>query len=212
MYGGRPSRPRSAGRRGGKGARACKEGGAFLAFSGMRRRTSLALLNTLSLTRLPMAAAFVLVEDVRVRVALVVGAALTDFLDGWIARHKHLATRWGALIDPIGDRGFMVVALVTLLVEGRLEPWAFGLLLLRDVATALGFLVAQLVPQFRPVEFKARLLGKVVTTLQLAALLALLVAPELVASLVLATGLTALLSVVDYMQAVWKARVRPRSS
>jgi len=169
------------------------------------------LLNTLSLTRLPMAAAFVLVEDVWWRVALVVGAGLTDFLDGWIARHKDLATWWGALIDPLADRGFVVVALVTLLVQGWLAPWAFVLLLLRDVATAVGFLVAKAMPRLRPVEFKARMLGKVVTTLQLAALLAVLVAPVLVAPLVLATGLTALLSVVDYTQAAWKARVRPRT-
>ena len=163
------------------------------------------------MTLLPIAVAFVLVEDVWGRVARVVGAGLTDFLDGWIARHKHLATWWGALIDPIADRGFVVVALVTFLVEGRLAPWAFGLLLLRDAATAVGFLVAKVMPRFRPVEFKARMLGKVVTTLQLAALLAVLLAPVLVEPLVFGTGLTALLSVADYTQAVWKARARPQN-
>jgi phosphatidylglycerophosphate synthase len=176
----------------------------------MRRRTSLVLLNTFSLTRLPLAVLFVWVEDAWVRAGLVAVAGLTDVLDGWIARHKHLETRWGALIDPLADRIFVVVALAALLVEGRLAPWAFGLLLLRDVSTALGFLVAQVVPQFRPVEFKARVLGKVVTTLQLAALLAVLLAPVLVEPLVIAAGVVALAAVVDYMQAVWKARARPR--
>lgn len=175
----------------------------------MRRRTSLVLLNSLSLSRLPLAALFVGWESVPVRVALVVVAALTDFLDGWIARRKHLESYWGALIDPLADRGFVMVALLTYVLEGLLTPLAFGLLVLRDVATGVGFLVARVVPRLRPVKFQARMLGKVVTTLQLAALLAVLVAPGLVPLLVGAVGLTALASVVDYSVAVWRAAARP---
>ena len=117
----------------------------------MRRRTSLVLLNTLSLSRLPLAALFVWNESVAVRVALVVAAAFTDFLDGWIARRKHLESYWGALIDPLADRGFVMVALLTYMLEGRLTLVAFGVLVVRDVATGLGFLVARVVPRLRPV-------------------------------------------------------------
>jgi CDP-diacylglycerol--glycerol-3-phosphate 3-phosphatidyltransferase len=175
----------------------------------MRRRTSLTLLNALSLTRLPLAVLFVVLEDPWVRVGLVVAAGLTDFLDGYIARHKHLESYWGALIDPLADRAFVMVALLTFVLEGTLTPLEFGVLVVRDVATGLGFVVARIVPRFRPVMFKARMLGKVVTTLQLAALLAVLVAPVLVRPLVIAVGLTALASVVDYTAAVWRARARP---
>ncbi len=175
----------------------------------MRRRTSLTLLNALSLSRLPLAALFVVLEDPWVRVGLVVAAGLTDFLDGYIARHKHLETYWGALIDPIADRGFVMVALFSFVLEGRLTPLEFGVLVVRDVATGLGFVVSRLLPRFRLVMFKARMLGKVVTTLQLAALLAVLLAPGLVRPLVIAVGLTALASVVDYSAAVWRARSRP---
>ena len=178
----------------------------------MRRRTSLVLLNTLSLSRLPLAAVFVVAESAVVRVALVAAAALTDFLDGWIARHKHLESYWGALIDPLADRGFVMVALVTFVLEGKLTPWAFALLVVRDVATGVGFLVARVVPRLRPVKFQARMLGKVVTTLQLAALLAVLVAPPLVPLLVGAVGLTALASVVDYTAAVWRSAARHAAS
>jgi phosphatidylglycerophosphate synthase len=175
----------------------------------MRRRTSLTLLNALSLTRLPLAAFFVVMEEPLARVGLVAAAALTDFLDGYIARHKHLESYWGALIDPIADRGFVMVALLTFVLEGKLTPVEFGVLVVRDVATALGFVVARLVPRFRLVVFKARMLGKVVTTLQLGALLAVLVAPVLVRPLVIAVGLTALAAVVDYTAVVWRARARP---
>ena len=175
----------------------------------MRRRTSLALLNALSLSRLPLAVFFVFMEDPLARVGLVAAAALTDFLDGWIARHKHLESYWGALIDPIADRGFVMVALLTFMLEGQLTPLEFGILVVRDVATGLGFVVSRLVPQFRKVMFKARMLGKVVTTLQLLALMAVLVVPVLVRPLVVVVGLTALASVADYTLAVWRARARP---
>jgi CDP-diacylglycerol--glycerol-3-phosphate 3-phosphatidyltransferase len=175
----------------------------------MRRRTSLTLLNALSLSRLPLAALFVVMEEPLARVGLVLAAAFTDFLDGYIARHKHLESYWGALIDPIADRGFVMVALLTFMLEGKLTPLEFGILVVRDVATGLGFVVSRLLPQFRLVKFQARMLGKVVTTLQLGALLAVLLAPVLVRPLVIAVGLTALASVVDYTAAVWRARARP---
>ncbi len=174
----------------------------------MRRRTSLVLLNTFSLSRLPLAAAFVLWEASLLRVGLVVAAALSDFLDGWIARRKHLESYWGALIDPLADRGFVMVALLTYVLEGRLSLAAFCVLVVRDVATGLGFLVARVVPRLRPVKFQARMLGKVVTTLQLGALLAVLVVPVLVPLLVVAVGLTALAAVVDYTAAVWRSAAR----
>jgi phosphatidylglycerophosphate synthase len=174
----------------------------------MRRRTSLVLLNAFSLCRLPLAAAFVLWEASLLRVGLVMAAALTDFLDGWIARRKHLESYWGALIDPLADRGFVMVALLTYVLEGSLSLVAFCVLVVRDVATGLGFIVARVVPRLRPVKFQARMLGKVVTTLQLGALLAVLVVPVLVPLLVVAVGLTALASVVDYTVAVWRSAAR----
>jgi len=167
------------------------------------------LLNALSLTRLPLAVIFAMVDDTWARVALVVAAAGTDFLDGWIARSRHLESRWGALIDPLADRGFVAAALVVFLLEGKLTPWEFGLFIIRDVGTAIGFLVSRLVPSLRKVHLKARMLGKVVTTLQLAALLSVLLVPVLVRPLVIAAGVLALASVVDYTLAVWRARERP---
>jgi CDP-diacylglycerol---glycerol-3-phosphate 3-phosphatidyltransferase len=175
----------------------------------MRRRTSLVLLNGLSLSRLPLAGVFVSTEDPLARVGLVLGAGLTDFLDGWIARHRHLESYWGALIDPLADRGFVMVALAAFVAEGKLTPVEFGTLVVRDVATGLGFVVARFLPSFRPVKFQARMLGKVVTTLQLGALLSVLVAPRLVKPLVAAVGVTALAAVVDYTVAVWRKRERP---
>jgi CDP-diacylglycerol--glycerol-3-phosphate 3-phosphatidyltransferase/cardiolipin synthase len=172
----------------------------------MHRRASLALLNTLSLSRLPLAVVFIAIPDSVLRAALVALAAFTDFLDGWIARHKGLATRLGALIDPVADRGFMVTAIVVCHLDGLIALPEVLLLVVRDIGTAIGFIVARLVPGLRPVELKARMLGKVVTSLQLLALLCVLLFPSAVSPLVALIGLLSLASVVDYSRAVMRAR------
>ncbi len=174
----------------------------------MRRQASLALLNTLSLTRLPLAVAFVVIPNVWIRAGLVMLAAFTDFLDGWIARHRGLTTRLGALIDPVADRAFMVTAIVVCYLDGLISGIAVLLLVIRDLGTTVGFLVARLVPNLRRVELKARMLGKAVTSLQLVALLCVLLFPPAVVPLVALIGVLSLASMVDYSTAVLRARER----
>ena len=147
----------------------------------MSRWSSVAPPNILSFSRVLLAAAFPFSDD-HGRLALVGAAAATDFLDGWIARQGNWATRAGALIDPIADRVFAVTAVGTFLVDGQLTVAQFFTMLLRDIMTAVGFVVARIVPWLRAVEFRARFLGKLVTTVQLLALLAILVAPQAVNS------------------------------
>ena len=164
--------------------------------------------NVLSLSRVVLAAAFVLVREPTARLVLVVVAALTDFLDGWLARHAGGSSRWGALIDPIGDRVFALVAVTAFLVEGQLSTLQYFVLLSRDIMTAIGFVVARLVSWLRPVEFKARYLGKVVTTLQLATLVVILLWPDWTTALVAMVGVASLASIADYTLALWRARAR----
>ena len=56
----------------------------------------------------------------------------------------------------------------------------------RDLMTAVGFLVARVIPWLRPVQFKARFSGKLVTVLQLVTFVALLRFPQWVTPLSLA--------------------------
>ncbi len=171
-----------------------------------RRRLQLALLHTLSLSRLGLAALFLMSSDTWLRAGLIALSGLTDVLDGWIARHARLTTRLGALIDPVADRGFAVTAILALLLDGLLTPLQVCLLLLRDVATAVGFLVARVVPSLRSVEFKARTLGKATTSVQTLTLLAALVLPVLVRPLVALAGVLAVAAIVDYSRTVLRSR------
>jgi cardiolipin synthase (CMP-forming) len=168
----------------------------------------LSLPNAISLSRLALAAGFVAQSDRWWRVGLLLAAALTDMLDGYIARRSGSVTRAGALLDPITDRFFVLAAVSSLLYDGLLTTGQYFILLARDLATAIGFLVARAVRWLRPVPFSARVLGKVVTTAQLATLAAVLVQPGWVQPLILAVGLLSAAAIVDYTLALWRGRER----
>lgn len=174
----------------------------------MDRGALFTLPNTISLSRLIIALAFVLVSDPWDRMALVAVAGFTDFIDGWLARHEKTESTAGALLDPLADRVFVFVAISTYLVEGRLGTGQYFIFLTRDLATAVGFLVAKIIPTLRPAVFRARMLGKIVTVLQLIALVTILLVPEVTKAMILTIGAISLASIVDYTFALWRGRAR----
>ncbi len=173
----------------------------------MRAHPQLAdLPNVLSLSRVLLAVGFVAADGAMTRVGLVGAAGLSDVLDGWIARRLNAATRWGALLDPAADRVFVVAAAFSLVASDALSANAALVVIARDIATAVGFLVALALPALRPGEFKARWLGKVVTVLQFITILAALVAPPLVRILLVIVAAASAWSIADYTAVLWRAR------
>jgi CDP-diacylglycerol--glycerol-3-phosphate 3-phosphatidyltransferase len=163
--------------------------------------------NWISFSRLLLAAAFAGFTATETRVVLVGLAAVTDYLDGFIARRSNSATRWGALLDPFADRVFVLVAVSTFLLEGKTNTLGYFVMIFRDLMTAVGFLVSRMVRGLRPVEFKARWPGKLVTAMQLATLLAVLLHPSWAAPFLAMVAVTAAVAVADYTLALWRARV-----
>ncbi len=174
----------------------------------MNRTALLTPPNLLSLSRFFLAALFVLAQRPSVRLALLVTASLSDMMDGWLARRMQSTTRWGALLDPIADRVFVLVALLVFVAEGVFNAWQAVLFLARDIMTTIGFLVARRVSWLRPVTFKARPAGKLVTVLQLITLYLAVIRPSIAPSFVLLVGAAAAVAIVDYTLALWRARVR----
>ncbi|HWZ60294.1 MAG TPA: CDP-alcohol phosphatidyltransferase family protein [Gemmatimonadaceae bacterium] len=172
----------------------------------MRREPFLTLPNAVSLSRFVMAAGFLAARSTDVRVALIGAASVSDILDGWIARRRGQVTRLGAMLDPIADRTFVLVAVMVYLARGEITRGQYFVLIARDLATAIGYLVARQVPGLRSAPFRARLAGKVVTILQLVTLVAVLVVPGAVPWLVAAVGAASAVSIGDYTLALWRAR------
>lgn len=69
-------------------------------------------------------------------VSIFLAAALTDFLDGRIARSRNQVSRLGQLLDPIADKLLISAALISL-VENRLAPaWAVVIIIGREFAVS----------------------------------------------------------------------------
>lgn len=92
-------------------------------------------------------------------------ASLTDFVDGWIARHYGLVTTFGKVADPIADKALIGTALVLLSGYGALPWWVTGVILVRELGvTGLRFWV------IRRGVIAASRGGKAKTGLQIAAI------------------------------------------
>jgi CDP-diacylglycerol--glycerol-3-phosphate 3-phosphatidyltransferase len=85
-------------------------------------------------------------------------AAITDQLDGWLARRWRVESAFGKVADPLADRLMIDVCVVLLVVYDRL-PWIALVILLRDVVLVGGYRLV--VP--RGYEFEVSWLGKVAT-------------------------------------------------
>jgi CDP-diacylglycerol--glycerol-3-phosphate 3-phosphatidyltransferase len=65
-------------------------------------------------------------------------AAITDMLDGWLARRQGLVSVLGKFLDPLADKLIVAAVLVWLVSMGRIPPWTVVLLLSREITiTAL---------------------------------------------------------------------------
>jgi CDP-diacylglycerol--glycerol-3-phosphate 3-phosphatidyltransferase len=174
----------------------------------MNRGALLNLPNIVSMSRFFLAAAFVLLASPRARLLLIGAASLTDYLDGWLARRQQSVSNWGALLDPLADRLFVFTAVCVFLFNGSITTGQYFVLIARDLATAVGFLVARSVPSLRPVHLRARLAGKTVTVLQLITLIALLTFPTAVRKLVPIVGVASIIAIADYTMALWNQRAQ----
>lgn len=97
-------------------------------------------------------------------------AALTDGLDGYIARSRGHITTFGKLMDPLADKLLVTAALVSLVSLGRLEAWIAMVIIAREFAvTGLRGVAAE-----QGVVIQASWMGKVKTMLQVAAIIALI--------------------------------------
>ena len=105
-------------------------------------------------------------------------AAVTDFLDGWVARKFNKVSPFGTFLDPISDKIFVGCLLVLLVGFGRLDGlWMIPVLLILFREFLISGLREFLGPQ--NVKLPVTKLAKWKTTLQMLSLGFLVIAPAL---------------------------------
>jgi cardiolipin synthase len=171
--------------------------------------------NILSWGRLavaPLTAFCILDGRLTAALALFSAAALTDALDGFLARRLRLESPFGRLIDPAADKLLAACAYLPLAIMGHL-PWLLAILVVgRDLVIAAGWGWAR--ASAMPLQAQPSPLGKLNTGLQFLAVVAALSSAALnlplgaaLTLLFWVTAATTLLSLAGYLR-VWAAARR----
>lgn len=99
------------------------------------------LANAISFIRLLMVPAYLALLlhgcDVLATV-LFAAAALTDFVDGQVARRTHTVSKLGQLLDPAVDRILMITGVLGVFLVGRIPLWIIVVVLARDLLMLIG--------------------------------------------------------------------------
>ena len=128
--------------------------------------------------------------------AILILAALTDSMDGLLARSLNQKSRLGAYLDPIADKLLLSSSFVVLALNGQLRWWLTILVLGRDVLIMTAAAVILVTFGYR--SFPPSIYGKLTTTLQI-----LLVFTVLAAAVFHNPGLVAARRVLVYVVAAF---------
>lgn len=117
--------------------------------------------NLLTLCRVPIAGAFLfyaLQGRWVISFWLFVIGAVTDMVDGALARLLHQKTQTGAFLDPMADKLLMFFGFLTLALSGFLPWWLFTLVFARDLMISAGvfFLRARKIPHLYQPTFLSK--------------------------------------------------------
>ena len=113
--------------------------------------------------------------------ALFLGTAITDAIDGKIARNHNLITDFGKFIDPLADKFLVIFSMLMLLYLPEfwaIRPyylWVFAIVVMRELAvTALRLVISK-----SGVVLAADILGKIKTVMQMVFIMTALLEPIL---------------------------------
>jgi CDP-diacylglycerol--glycerol-3-phosphate 3-phosphatidyltransferase len=146
-----------------------------------------------------------------------IAAAITDWLDGYLARRMNLTSAFGAFLDPVADK-LMVAVTLFLLVESHRGGWP-GVLMAVTAAVIVGreISVSALREWMAEIGMRATvkvaLIGKLKTVMQMIALVVLIVQHEKAAEalrlyhigegLLVIAGVLTIWSGLYYLRAAW---------
>ena len=161
--------------------------------------------NILSIARIILILPFILLlttQHYGWALGVFIAAALTDAIDGILARLLHQGTVLGSILDPAADKLLMAVSFIALAVLALLPAWLAVLVIVRDVIIVLGLVILRL--SSRPQEIRPTLASKMTTLFQLGTIGAtclqpLVPVPLLYYSFIAGTAITTVISGLQYI-------------
>lgn len=131
-------------------------------------------------------------------------AALSDGLDGYLAKRNGWTSALGTVLDPLADKLLLVAVFMTCVWQGLVPVWLAVAVIARDVMLVGGALIFR--AWFGPVNGQPSVLSKVNTALQITVVVAALLGAltgqppaVFIQALSVATLLTTILSGADYL-------------
>jgi len=123
------------------------------------------MLSALRLLAAPFAAWLILQDHDIAAVLIFAAAGASDGLDGFIARRWGVTSAFGAWLDPIADKLLMLFCFTALYYIGATPLWLLVLVVVRDLAIVLGWLLIRLLSL--PAPTSPLLIGKLSTVVQI---------------------------------------------
>ncbi len=141
-------------------------------------------------------------------IAIFLIAAVSDGLDGYVARHYNQRSSLGVILDPLADKGLLLSGIITLSISnwsevdpdyGRFPAWFPVLVISRDAVILVGAMILYLLNG--KVHVKPNWTGKVATVLQMVAIGWVMLQFQFIPLLyvVIAAGLFTLVSGIVYV-------------
>ena len=138
-------------------------------------------------------------------------AALTDWLDGYLARRLNQTTPFGAFLDPVADKLIVVSALIVLVTYHHTAWLTIPSLIIVGREIVISALREWMAEMNDSVAVAVSYLGKVKTTLQMVAITLLLIVPVDTQSVTTTIGyvllylasIMTLWSMSQYLRAAW---------
>jgi phosphatidylglycerophosphate synthase len=165
--------------------------------------------NALSLARLPLGGLFWVAlaqgpERAELPFGVLAAAAVTDVLDGWVARRRGLnPAGTGSWLDPICDKVFVASVLAALLVQRRAPLGLLALIVTRELLQlpmALVYRASATLRRWLRYDFRASLLGKAATCAQFLAVSAVILGAPSAWHLAVLAFVLGLLALADYIR------------
>jgi cardiolipin synthase len=165
----------------------------------------------LSLARIPLGLAFLLVAGQRPwAMAVLLAAAVTDVLDGWVARRcgprRPGESHRGDWLDPLCDKLFAAAVVAGLMMIRPLPLGLVALFLARELLQLVAVTVMRLVPALhrvsRDYDFRAHPVGKAATIAQFATAAALVLGHPVAWTLAVICAVLGVASVTIYIHRI----------